>query len=153
MQSSLKTLSSFCSRTVHFSQTRGLKGGCKARSGVISRRTAANEPSHCGGIVFPPLHCFPALLIVPRPPPPFEPPGKLHRPKNNVARNYFSIDETPIPSAWNVAGDCTKLCALFVWKRGRYRKTVRIWGGMEFYRLAEYLNRWFSFRTEVWISK
>lgn len=52
--------------------------------------TAANEPCYRRGIVSPPAHCFPALLIVPRLAP--RPPTNCTRPKNNAARNYFSID-------------------------------------------------------------
>lgn len=69
--------------------------------------TAANEPCHCGGIVFPLTHCFLALLIVPRLPP--RPRANGTGPKNNTARNYFSIDETPPPpTCWNADRDCTK---------------------------------------------
>lgn len=52
--------------------------------------TAANEPCYRRGIVFPLAHCFPALLIVPRQAP--RPPTNCTGPKNNAARNYFSID-------------------------------------------------------------
>lgn len=52
--------------------------------------TAANEPCYRRGIVFPLAHCFPALLIVPRLAP--RPPTNCTGPKNNAARNYFSID-------------------------------------------------------------
>lgn len=52
--------------------------------------TAANEPCYRRGIVFPLAHCFPALLIVPRLAP--RPSTNCTGPKNNAARNYFSID-------------------------------------------------------------
>lgn len=70
---------------------------------------AANEPWHCGSIVFLAAHCFPALLIVPGPRR-IGVHARIARPKNNACRNYFSVGETPPPPRRNTADDCENPC-------------------------------------------